>query len=125
MYSDSHNVGLSNDNAIEEDPPDPVAVCVENPAYSRPHGDCNEAGLAPKTVVSEALPELLQENQSDDDTDFNIYGNEGPLELPIKVRDLASLVRDMKNRPNTFKDEYQVKIIQANIPIHLINFDLL
>ena len=107
-------MGLSSNQATMEDPPEAMAVCVENPAYSRPDGDENEVNPIPKCEVHSTSPELPRENHADVDTNFNIYGNEGPLELPIKVQDLAGHVQDMKNRPNAFKDEYLVTLWTFN-----------
>ena len=41
--------------------------------------------------------------------DVNIYGNEGPFELPIKVQDLARHIKDMKTAENAFRNEYMVR----------------
>ena len=42
------------------------------------------------------------------DEELNIYGNQGPLGLPIKVPDLAAHIRDMKSRADAFQYEYMV-----------------
>ena len=101
-----------------ENPYEPVTVRVENGTPSQSESHQNEADHAPKSEAT-TLPELPQENYSDEDTDFNIYGNEGPLELPIKVQDLANHVQDMKSRPNAFRGEFMVRIFQINDRISL------
>ena len=107
---------LSSNHAIEEEPPELVAVCAENLAYSSPE-DRTEAEPALKCEVSTTLPDLLQKNHSADDSEFNICDNEGSVELSIKVQDLATHVQDMKNKPNGFNNEFMVRIIRANILI--------